>query len=329
MGGAPKSTNSAPKRGVAERTFMALVGLAILFIYTVAALGGLVLLRWLFANPPELFPMVVAFAFGVVVAAYVGYRLGTVRLVASLRANELPRERAPELYRRLDRLSTEMRLARPAILVANLGAANALSVGGPRKGIVVVDQSLLRLLTVDEFEAILAHELAHMESYDTFVNTLVLTTARTLVGFVFVLLLPFVLLLSGIERSAAWFVGRPERRPGLTTWFRRAVTVALGVVMGVFTLLFLAYSRRQEYAADRRAADVTGKPAALARALSKIHRANDPRPGLLSLLYVHHDRTEEEHPLLSTHPPLEERIQRLLDRVDHSVRTHHVSRLRP
>lgn len=312
MNGPPGPTSATPERSLGERLFMGLVGFAILFVYTVAGTGGLLLLQWLFAHPPELFPTLLAFTTGVIIAAFVGYRLGTVRLVASLQASELPRGRAPELYRRLDRLCAEMRVRPPAILVADLGAPNALSVGGPRKGVIVIDRSVLRLLTLDELDGILAHELAHMESYDTFLNTLVLTMARTLVGFFFLLFLPFVLLLSGVERSAAWFIGRPEIRIGLTTLFKRAITVFLGIITSVFTLGFLAYSRRQEYAADRRAADVTGNPDALARALSKIHRANNPRTGLFSLLYTHDDRTEKGHPLLSTHPPLEDRIERLV-----------------
>lgn len=293
------------------RVVMALVGLVVFAAYAVAAVAvGLVLL-WVLESPPELVPAVLALAGGVLVAAYVGYRAGTVRLVASLRARELPRKRAPELYRRLDRLVERMRVAEPPVLVADLGAANALSIGGPRRGAVVLDRRLFRVLDTDELEAILAHELAHMEGYDTFLNTLALTAARTGAALVTLAFLPVALVFAGADRAAGWFVGRPGVRPGLDRLFRRGLVAVLGVVFGLFALAYFAYSRRQEYVADRRAAAVTGQPVTLARALERIHRANDPRSGLLSVLYTHEER--DRHHLLSTHPPLDRRVDRLLE----------------
>lgn len=295
------------------RVAMGLVGVVVLAVYTTVALVIALVLRWLVQSPPGLVPVVLAFTVGVVLAAYVGYRAGTVRLVASLQARELSRERAPELYRRLDRLVGAMRVGCPPLLVADLGAPNALSVGGPRRGAVVLDRRLLCLLTVDELEGLLAHELAHIESYDTFLNTLTLTAARTVAALLSLSLLPVVVLLAGVDRAAGWVDGRPGARRGLGRLFQRVVVLVVGAVLSLFTLAYLAYSRRQEYAADRRAATVTGRPEALASALGKIHRANDPRSGLLSALYTHDER-ESRHTVLSTHPPLERRIDRLLER---------------
>lgn len=288
---------------------MGLVGAAILVAYTVAAVAVGLVFFWVVESPPGLVPAVLALAGGVLAAAYVGYRVGAVRLVASLRARELPRGQAPELYRRLDRLVERMRVAEPPILVADLGAANALSVGGPRRGAVVLDRRLFRVLDADELEGILAHELAHMEGHDTFLNTLALTAARTVAVLVALAVLPVALVLAGADRAAGWLAGRPGSRPGLGRLFRRGLVAVLGVVFGLFALAYFAYSRRQEYAADRRAAAVTGRPAALARALERIHRANDPRSGLQSVLYTHEER--DRHHLLSTHPPLDRRIDEL------------------
>ena len=298
--------------GLLVRAGMAFVGVVVLSVYTLAAFALFLGFQWIASNPPDPVTAGLAFTLGVVVAAYVGYRLGSVRLVASLNAHELPRERVPHLYRRRDDLCSAMQVTPPPLLVADLGAPNALSIGGPRRGVVVFDRRLFRLLTADELEGILAHELAHMARADTFVNTLAITSIRTVVGLLFVLFLPFVLLLAGVERSGAWFAGRPRVRLGLTALFRYAVTLLVGAVMGVFTLSYFAYSRRQEYAADSRAVDATDNPEALARALAKIHRARQPRSGLFSLLYTH-DEPRDEHPWLSTHPPIENRIERLLD----------------
>jgi len=312
---------------VRSRLVTSLVGLAVLAAYTTVSLAGLAVVQWLVANPPGLFPAGLALVGGVVAAAYVGYRAGAARLVANLQARELPRDRAPELYCRLERLDESMRAGRPPLLVADLGAPNALSVGGPRQGAVILDRSLLRLLTVDELEGILAHELAHLERYDTFLNTLAVTAMRTVVGVVFLLLLPVVLFLAGIDRAAGWFTGRPGARAGLVAGFRSVVMLVLGAALSPFALVYLAYSRRQEYAADRRAAGATGSPEALARGLAKIQRATDPHSGLFSLLYIHEQRTERPN-VLSTHPPLDRRIDRLLEQPTGTHR-HRVGRAHP
>jgi len=303
---------------VTSRLVPSLVGLVILTAYTAVALAGLAVLRWLAANPPGLVPTVLAFTVGVVITAFLAYRAGTVRLVARLQARELPRGSAPELHRRLDTLVDRMAIERPRLLVADLGAPNALSLGGPRQGAVVLDRSLLQLLTVDELEGVLAHELAHVESYDALLNTLAITLVRTVAGLVSLLLLPVLVFVAGLDRAAGWFAGRPGKRPGLVGLFRWALTLTVGAVLSLFTLGYLAYSRHREFAADRRAADVTGRPAALARGLVKINRANEPWNGLLSVLYTHEE--EKRHELLSTHPPLGRRVDRLLERSDRTAR---------
>lgn len=248
--------------------------------------------------------------------AYVNYRAGPARLLTGLAAVELSRRRSPALYRRLERLCVEMGLAVPPVLVADLGAPNALSVGGPRSSVVVLDRRLLDLLTTDELEGILAHELAHAEGYDAFVQTMAVSLLRALGGLVGVVLLPVFLLAYGFDRAMAWIRGRPARRAGLGEWLRPGAQLAVGLLLSVFTLVVLAYSRRREYTADRRATEVTDRPLALARALWKIKRATDPGRGVRSLLYIHGDEGDSLRRLFSTHPPIEERVERLVARAD-------------
>jgi heat shock protein HtpX len=68
---------------------------------------------------------------------------------------------------------------------------------------------------------------------------------------------------------------------------------------------------------------------ALARALSKLHRATAPQEGLLSVLYTHDEPRERDRRWLSTHPPIEDRIDRLVERGDHAGQRHHIGRIRP
>lgn len=312
------------------RGLMMLVGIAVFTVYAGAALAGYLLLTWLFAEPPDLLSALALVVVFTVLTAYLSYRFGTARLLANLSAVELPRGRAPALHRRLDRLCLEMDVSRPPVLVADLGVPNALSLGGPREGVIVLDRSLLSLLTLEELEGIVAHELAHMESFDTFVQTLAVSLMRSVAGLLSLLLLPVSLLLYGIDRATAWIAGRPaDDRRGLTDRLQRSIFATVGLLLSVATLLFLAHSRRREFAADSRAAKVTGNPVALARALSKIHRATNPEWGLRSLLYIHGEDREDDGPsrLLSTHPPIGDRIERLLEATDRHTR--YVDRLRP
>lgn len=300
-------------RGLLVRAVMAVVGLTVLLGYLVLAGLGVAVLAWAVAEPPDLRTALLVVVVLGLVGGYVSYRLGTARLLAGMDAVELPRQRAPAVYRRRDRLCERMGLDPPPLLVADIGAPNALSVGGPRGGVVVFDRRLLSLLTLDELEGILAHELAHLESRDAFVQTLAVSSMQTLAGVAYLLLLPVTLVLVGAARAAAWLAGRPRRAPDVAAFASLGVQLLVGLLLSVFTLLLLAHSRRREYEADERASAVTRRPRALARALAKIHRATDPSWGLRSLLTIHGDESEAHwRRWFSTHPPVRERIERLV-----------------
>jgi heat shock protein HtpX len=295
----------------ARRLAMAIVGVALLLGYGAAAVLGVLVLATLLANPPEPWLVAVGLLVTVVVGGALSYRFGTARLLTGIDAVELSRSTAPALHRRVDRLAASMAVDRPPLLVADLGAPNALSIGGPRGGAIVLDRRLLPLLTLEELEGIVAHELAHVERKDALVKTVVFSGMRTTAGVLFLLFLPATLLLVGTARAAAWIAGQPARAPDVEAAATAGIQLLVAVLLSVLTLLALAHARRQEFAADRRAAAVTGRPAALARALTKIHRAAEPTRGLRSLLTIHGEESRGIRRLLSTHPPLAERLERL------------------
>lgn len=294
---------------------MALVGLVVLLWYLgLAAVSYWVLsVLWVSApGPAETLGLIFAIA---LVVGYLSYRFGTTQLLSRLEAVELPRSHAPGFYRRLDALESRMGVETPTVLLARLPMPNAFALGSARNGVVVLDRSLLRLLSLDELEALVAHELAHLERYDAFVQTLAYSVFRTVAGFASMLLAPLLLPIVGAARAVAW--GRGNPRSWSRTGFGRLLRVVEGGVVICFllvTLVVRAHSRRREYAADDRAAAVTGKPAALARALRTIQRAAEPSRGLLSTLYVHTEDDDRWTRLLSTHPSTDDRIERLLER---------------
>lgn len=301
------------------RAVMATVGLALLVAYAGAASLAYWALATLWATRPDPTTTLTIVAVAVIGFGYLSYAFGTRRLLAQLDAAPIARERAPDLYERVDALCESMDVALPDLYVGRMAAPNAFALGGVGDGAVVLDRSLFRFLTTSEIEAILAHELAHLESHDSLVQTLAFSIGQTLTGILSVVLFPAVLLTTGLARAWAWTAGRPgawAETPFGT--LRRALdgVIALGLV--ALTLAVNAHSRSREFAADDRAADVTGDPLALARALRKIERASEPGWSVLSPLYIHSD-DEDENPIrewFSTHPSLDERVERLRERAE-------------
>jgi heat shock protein HtpX len=305
-------------RRLVLRLSMLLVGVSVFAVYAGGAYLSLLLLRslWVGGLSPEVTVAVVVGS--ALLFSYLSYRVGTRQTLASLDAVAVEPRRAPTVHGWLDTFAERMDVKRPALYVATMQAPNALALGTRGSGAVVLDRSLFRLLEPDELRAIVAHELAHLESRDSLVQTLALGLFRTLFGLVLVALFPVSLLLTGIARGLAWAAGRPQGwDANPVARLRRAVgRVLVGVFVAV-TLLVRAHSRRREFAADDRAVAVTGDPLALARALRKIERASSPEWSLLSPLYVHDDGDRWTR-LLSTHPPVDDRVDRLVARAESS-----------
>ena len=306
---------AGPGPGTGARLLMGTVGVALFVVYVVlAAASYLLIASFLRGLTRAEFLTTAVLVVGLTLAfGYLSYQYGTARMLDALDARRLPRERAPALYDRLEELADRVGVEPPTVAVAHMEMPNALAVGGGRGGVIVLDGRLFRLLDAHELEGILTHELAHLEGRDSLVQTLAYSLARTLVGVLTLLLFPVALLLEGLSRALAWLRGRPrEGSPGID--LLRA-TVARGVlgVLVVLTLLVRAHSRRREFAADERAAEVTGRPLALARALRTIERASRPAGGLLATLYIHAEESDPLSRMLSTHPPMDERVERLVE----------------
>lgn len=298
-------------RRLGVRAAMGAVGAAVLALYAIAAYVSYRALALVWEIGIDL-PIAAALGGLTLAFGYLSYRFGTARLLAGLDADELPAWRAPELYRRRDRLCGGTSVDPPRLLVTRMSAPSAFAFESGEEGVIVFDRRLFGLLDADELEAVMAHELAHLESGDGLVQTVAYSAARTVVGLVAFALLPLVLLVTGAARALAWLRGRPRQRSsGPIDRLRGGVGRLLAALPIALTIALRAYARRREYAADDRAVDLTGDPAALARALRKLDRAARPGWGPFAPLYV---RRTDEHPLerlFSTHPSTDDRIERL------------------
>jgi heat shock protein HtpX len=214
----------------------------------------------------------------------------------------IEREDHPELFDTVERLSQQADLPRPPIAVIPSDNPNALSAGTGDRTVLCVTLGLLKTLEGEEFEAVLAHELAHVKNADS--------SVLTVAGF------PTTVALSGLSASLAHL----DRRSFLL--WSQYVGVAFGLAAASTALLVvslpgtLTLARYREYAADRGAVALTGNPVALARALSTLQgREGPPEADLRSVAtfnafcFVPSGTGLLRLPW--THPPADERIREL------------------
>ena len=299
-------------RRVLVRTLMAAVGVACLLAYAGGAYLAYRLLRFAWADRPSALALVALAVAATVALGYASHRVGTRRLLETTETVDPPVDRAAAFRERLGTLCAAMDLERPAVLFVDTEAPNAFAVGGPDGGAVVFDVSLFALLDDEEVTAILAHELAHIEGRDGLLGTLAFTGLQTVMAAVSVALLPAMLFLTGVAKATAWLRGRPSAWSRSLAWRARTVVLAVvTVVPAVCTFVLLERSRRLEYAADRRAAAVTGDPLALARALRTVDDATTELLRTRGLLPAESAPPDPLYRLLSTHPATEARIARL------------------
>ena len=223
--------------------------------------------------------------------------------IAASRAKPVTEGELPRVYEIMRRLTEQTRTPMPSIYLIDSPQPNAFATGrSPNKAAVAVTTGIMDMLTVDELEAVLAHELAHVRNRDILISSVAAMIASALV------------LLSRI----ALFTGRGRDNPLGAIGFLVALIVAPLVAM----LIRFAISRTREFEADRTGAETTGRPLQLASALEKISSGTRRYPMTMN------DATAQlfiENPMkaargrggigrwFSTHPPTEERIQRLTD----------------
>jgi len=218
----------------------------------------------------------------------------------SMGATTVDAEEYPDLHSTVERLSRQADLPKPTVAVADSRVPNAFATGPTQsKGVVCVTTGIMDTLDDDELEGVIAHELAHIKNRDM----AVMTIASLLSTIAFV-----------VVRWGWLFGGRRNRGGGGVIV---AILVSL-VVWIVSYLLIRALSRYREYAADRGGARITGTPSALASALVTIDGSMDRVPeedlreqSEMNAFFIIPIRTGLVGRLFSTHPPTEQRVERL------------------
>ena len=231
------------------------------------------------------------------------YYSDTAALMA-YRARPIARSEAPELYDIVASLSEKAEIPVPKIFVVPTQSPNAFATGrDPEHATIAVTEGIIKLLSREELEGVLAHELTHIRNRDTLTQAVAGTIAGaiTFVGRI----LTFGALYGPVTRDS-----RQGPNP-----FGLLFLIILAPLSA--TLIQLAISRTREFAADSGAVEITNNPIGLANALQKLEKMGREipmhgNPAMSPLLIVNPLSTQGLQSLFRTHPSTEERIQRLL-----------------
>lgn len=291
-------TRFRPDRQLTARMALTLFLLGLVYVAFVAALIVLI----------DSLVLVVLIAGGLLFAQY--WFSDRIALYA-MRAREVTPAQQPRLHGVIDRLCATADMPKPRVAVAETDLPNAFATGrNSRRAVVCVTTGLMRRLDADELDGVLAHELSHIAHRDVAVMTI-----ASFLGVLAGLIARFGLY-SGL------FGGR-GRRGGNDNNAFLVLLLVMAVSVAVYVISFLlvrALSRYRELAADRAGAVLTGRPSALASALTKVSgsmaripsrdlRAAEALNAFFFAPAVGSGVSLET--LLSTHPPLQRRLDRL------------------
>jgi heat shock protein HtpX len=227
-------------------------------------------------------------------------------VLARYRAKPVTESEAPRLHAMLDGLVARAELPKPKLYILPEKAPNAFATGRNKThAAVAVTAGLLEAMDQEEVEGVIAHELAHVKNRDILISSVAATIAGA------------VTVLASLARWGAIFGGvgsRNDREGGIFGLLAMAIFAPLAAL-----IIQMAVSRSREYAADATAAEIVGQPHGLARALEKLGAYSkripfDAAPSTSHLFIVMPLAGSGLGRLFSTHPPIEERIRRLLGR---------------
>jgi heat shock protein HtpX len=271
------------------RTMTLMVALTLLLVFVGAALGG-----------KNGMTIALVFAFGM---NFITYWFSDKIVLKMYRAQQVTEAEAPELFGTVRRLAQKAELPMPKVYIMEQEQPNAFATGrNPKHGAVAVTTGIMRILSREELEGVIAHELAHIKHRDILVGTVAATIAGAI---------------SYLAQMAQWamiFGGRSNEEGEQGNPIASIVMMIVGPIAAM--LVQMAISRSREYGADAGGARIAGNPLYLANALKKLHMASqripmDANPATSHMFIVSPLSGGGILKLFSTHPPIEERIARL------------------
>jgi heat shock protein HtpX len=277
------------------KTTILLAALTVLLIFAGRVIGG----------PTG---MIIAFLFAVILN-FGSYWYSDKIVLKMYRAKEVSPAEAPNLHKIVDGLVLKAGIPKPKVYIVESGMPNAFATGrNPEHAAVAATTGILELLSFEEMEGVLAHELAHVKNRDTLISAI----AATLAGVI-------TMLATWAQWAAIFggFGGRDDDNGGGIIGL-----IAMAILAPIAaTLIQLAISRSREFAADAEGAAISRKPWALASALEKLEYGNSQYKPRVSdvqakessahMFIVNPLKGGAIQSLFSTHPVTDERVKRL------------------
>jgi len=221
-------------------------------------------------------------------------------------AQEITRSENPAFYDMVERLAGRANLPMPKVYIIPDQSPNAFATGrNPSHAAVAATEGILRILSPEELEGVMAHELGHVKNRDILISTIAATFAGaiSMIG-------------SMLQWGAMLGAGRDDEEGGGLGGLVGSLAMAI-LAPFMAMLIQMAVSRSREYLADATGAEICGKPRALASALGRLQNAShqipmhDATPATAHMFIVNPLTGGGMMSLFSTHPPMEERIARL------------------
>ena len=223
-------------------------------------------------------------------------------------ARPVTAEEYPDLYRLVEEQARLANMPMPKVYEIDDPSPNAFATGrNPKNAAVAVTTGIRRILTREELAAVMAHEMAHVGNRDTLIMTVVATIAGAIT------MLAFLAQFAAIFGS---FGGHSDDEDGGGGGNIVSLLIIAIIMPIAATLIKMAISRAREFQADSTGAHNCGNPEALARALEKLEMGAEAQPMRVNeaashLFIVNPLSGRSMARLFSTHPPIEERVQRL------------------
>ena len=248
--------------------------------------------------------MVIAFLMAGVMN-FVSYFYSDKMVLKHYHAIEVTQDEAPRLYQIVKNLTKKANLPMPKVYIIPENVPNAFATGrNPNHAAVAVTEGLLNLLTEEEIEAVLAHELSHVKHYDILIGTIAATIAGA------------IAMIANMMQFGAMFGvgGSDEDRPNPIVMLILAIILPIAA-----TVIQMAVSRNREFMADEGAAMITRHPEWLQSALAKLENYNErgflpeatPETAHMFIINPFTGKNISFQSLFSTHPSTQERIERL------------------
>jgi heat shock protein HtpX len=224
-------------------------------------------------------------------------------VLMSYGAKQIQEQEAPKLYSVVRKLSMQAQLPMPKVYIIPGDSPNAFATGrNPEHAAVAATEGILKMLSEDELEGVIGHELAHVKHRDILTGTLVAAMAGA------------ITFLTRMAMYASIFGGGSRDRENSNP-LGEILLLILAPIAAM--LIQFAISRSREFAADKGGAQISGRPLSLANALKKLERGVQLIPmenagtATAHLFIVNPLRGGGIMKLFSTHPPASERIARL------------------